>query len=57
MPYLRAALIDHKETPKPRKKSRMAIRSFEDMKVALAVKAWLYADNRSTKREVALLGL
>ena len=57
MPYLRAALIERKETPKPRKKSKMAIRSFEDLKVALAVKAWLYADDRSTKKEAALLGL
>ncbi|MBQ4430346.1 MAG: hypothetical protein II877_02500 [Synergistaceae bacterium] len=57
MPYLRAALMPHKESPKERKKAKMAIRSLEDMKVALAVKAWLYADDLSTKVEAAQLGL
>ena len=57
MPHLRAALIAHKENETKRKKPKMAIRSFEDLKVALAVKAWLYADDQSTKREAILLGL
>ena len=57
MPYLRAALIAHKENATERKKPKMVIRSFEDMKVALAVKAWLYADDLTTKREAAQLGL
>ena len=57
MPYLRAALIAHKENATKRKKPKMVIRSFEDMKVAVAVKAWLYADDLTTKREAAQLGL
>ncbi len=57
MPYLRAALIPHKEPEKVRMKPKMTIRSVEDIGIALAVKAWLYADDRATQREMALLGL
>ena len=57
MPYLRAAQLPHKEDTTERKKPKFAIRTLEDMKVALAVKAWLYADDWSTKREIAQLGL
>lgn len=57
MPYLRAALLPHKEAVKTKPKPKMTIRSLEDMKVALAVKAWLYADDRATEKEARLLEL
>ena len=57
MPYLRAALLPHKGTVKANPKPKMTIRSLEDMKVALAVKAWLYADDRATEKEARLLEL
>ena len=57
MPFLRAALIPHQDSPKTSRKPKMAIRTLEDLTVALAVKAWIYADDQSTKWEIAQLGL
>ena len=57
MPYLRAKLIANKQPEKKREKPKMKIRSVQDLVVALAVKAWIYADDQATKREMALLGL
>ena len=57
MPFLRAAQMPHQDSPKTSRKPKLAIRSLEDMKVALAVKAWIYADDLTTKREIAQLGL
>lgn len=57
MPFLRAALIPNKQPEKPRKKPKMEIHSVQDLAIALAVKAWIYADDRATKREMAELGL
>lgn len=57
MPFLKAALLANKQPEKPRKKPKMAIRSLQDMSVAVAVKTWLYLDDQLTKREAALLGL
>ena len=57
MPFLRAATLPTRQPEVKRKSPKMAIRTFEDLKVALAVKAWLYADDRSTKAELSLLGL
>lgn len=57
MPFLRAAQLSHKEAPKTSRKPKLAIRSLDDMKVALAVKTWLYADDLSTQIEAAHLGL
>ena len=57
MPFLRAALIPNKQPEKPRKKPKMEIHSVQDLAIALAVKVWIYHDDQSTKREMALLGL
>lgn len=57
MPFLKAGLIPHKKSEKVREKPKMKIRSVQDLVVALAVKAWIYADDQATKREMALLGL
>lgn len=57
MPFLRAAQLPHKESPKTHPKPKKAIRTLEDLGVALAVKTWLYADDQATQREIALLGL
>lgn len=57
MPFLKAALIPHKEPEKPRKKPKMAIRSVQDMVIAKAVRVWLYLDDQMTKAELARMGL
>ena len=57
MPFLKAALIAKKQPEKKRKKPKKVIHSVQDLAVALAVKAWIYADDQATKREMALLGL
>lgn len=57
MPFLRAALLANKKPETVRKKPKMTIRSFEELGIALAVKAWINADDRATQREAALLGL
>lgn len=57
MPFLRAALLANKKPETVHKKPKMTIRSFEELGIALAVKAWINADDRATQREAALLGL
>ncbi|MBQ6664156.1 MAG: hypothetical protein IJM68_01075 [Synergistaceae bacterium] len=57
MPFLRAASITERRPEVVRKRPKFAIRTFEDLKVAAVVKAWLYADDRSTEAERSLLGL
>ncbi len=57
MPFLRAALIPHKEPERIRRKPKKKIRSVEDMWIALVAKAWIYANDRATRREIARLGL
>ena len=57
MPFLRAATIAGKRPEVVRKRPKFVIRTLEDLKVALAVKAWLYAADRSTEAERSLLGL
>ena len=57
MPFLKAGLIA-KNTPEiKREKPKMKIRSAEDLVVAMAVKAWIFADDLATKAELARLGL
>ena len=57
MPFLRAATIAERRPEAKRVRPKFTIRTLEDLKVALAVKAWLYADDHSTKAELSLLGL
>ena len=60
MPFLRARNMTQAvsaETRKSGNKSKMAIRSLEDLRVAEAVKAWIHEDDLSTAKELALLGL
>ena len=57
MPFLRAATIAGKRPEVVQKRPKFVIRTLEDLKVAAVVKAWLYADDRSTKAELALMGL
>ncbi|MBQ6971762.1 MAG: hypothetical protein IJP86_05320 [Synergistaceae bacterium] len=56
MPFLRAAQLAQKKPEVERKSPKMAIRSLEDLKVALAVKAWIALDDLTTKAELARLG-
>ena len=56
MPFLKAGKIAEKPESK-REKPKKKIRSAEDLVVAMAVKAWMYLDDRATKAELARLGL
>ena len=57
MPFLRAATIAGRKPEAKRVRPKFAIRTFEDLKVAAVVKAWLYADDRATEAERTLMGL
>ncbi len=57
MPFLKAGLIPHKKSEKVREKPKKTIRTLEDVLVVTVAKTWLYLDDQSTKREMALLGL
>ena len=56
MPFLKAGKIAEKSKSK-REKPKKKIRSAEDLVVAMAVKAWIFADDLATKAELARLGL
>lgn len=57
MPFLKAARNANEQSETKHKKPKMKIHSVQDVAIAMAVKAWIYADDLATQREAALLGL
>lgn len=60
MPFLRARNMTQAVSAEPRKsgnKSKMAIRSLEDLRVVQAAQAWIREDDLSTQAELIRLGL